>query len=92
MDGAPDDPLPFALTVEAVAEAAARAAVQAGARAETPLAESDAASLRRGYLDEARRLAIELEARWRAAPPRWNAPTGDPFVDRLAWFRYVDAA
>jgi hypothetical protein len=84
--------MPFALTVEAVAEAAARAGVQAGAPVEAPLLESDAAALRRGYLAEARLLAGELEARWRAAPPRWNAPTGDAFVDRLAWFRYVEAA
>jgi hypothetical protein len=55
------------------------------------LAEEEAAALRRGYLDEARRLAAELEARWRAEPPRWNPPTGDPLVDRLTWFRYVNA-
>ena len=92
VDGAPEDRLPFTLTLEAVAEAAARAGVQAGALAEAALTESDAAALRRGYLAEARRIAAGLAARWDAAPPRWNVPTGDAFVDGLTWFRYVDAA
>ncbi len=55
------------------------------------LTDEAAAALRRGYLDEARRLAASLEERWRKDPPRWNPPTGDAMVDGLTWFKYVNA-
>jgi selenocysteine lyase/cysteine desulfurase len=87
-----DDPVPLRLTLDGVREAAARAAVQPGAIVEPALSDADAAALRRGYLEEARRLAARLAAEQRAAPPRWNPPTGDAFVDGLVWFRYVNAA
>ncbi len=32
----------------------------------------------------------ELLTRWREAPPAWNRPTGQPEVDDLVWFRYVE--
>ncbi|MGC3998158.1 MAG: aminotransferase class V-fold PLP-dependent enzyme [Anaeromyxobacter sp.] len=86
--GTPPDPAPVQVTLEAVREALS-ARPPAAAEAALPDAEADA--LRRGYLEEARRLAAALRAKQSEAPPRWNPPTGDPFVDRLVWFRYVHA-
>ncbi|WP_242339832.1 MULTISPECIES: aminotransferase class V-fold PLP-dependent enzyme [Anaeromyxobacter] len=86
VEAPPPDPRPVDLDVSTLPELAAPAAP-----AEPPLSDEEAAALRRGYLAEARRLATELRARWAAAPPRWNTPTGDALADRLAWFRYVHA-
>lgn len=90
LDAAPADPTPVELTVEAVRAALLRDDPPAPP-AEEPVTEAQAAALRREYLDEARRLAGELEARHAGQPPRWNPPTGDAFVDGLVWFRYVHA-
>jgi selenocysteine lyase/cysteine desulfurase len=84
----PPDPEPFRLDVESVQRAAERGVPHPDPGDAIP--EQAAAALRRGYLDDARRLAAELAERWRREPPRWNAPGGDPAVDRLAWFRYVE--
>ncbi|WP_242346280.1 aminotransferase class V-fold PLP-dependent enzyme [Anaeromyxobacter terrae] len=86
VEPAPPDPLPIDLGVTDLADLARPAAP-----AEPPLSDADAAALRRSYLAEARGRATELRARWAAAPPRWNAPTGEALADRLAWFRYVHA-
>ncbi|ACG74646.1 aminotransferase class V [Anaeromyxobacter sp. K] len=90
LDAAPADPVAVELTVEAVRAALLREEPPAPP-AEEPVTEAQAAALRRDYLDEARRLATELEARHAGQPLRWNPPTGDAFVDRLVWFRYVHA-
>ncbi|MFL5301539.1 MAG: aminotransferase class V-fold PLP-dependent enzyme [Anaeromyxobacteraceae bacterium] len=42
------------------------------------------------FLDEARSLASALRARWLDTPPAWNRATGNPELDALAWFRYVE--
>jgi len=88
LDGEPADPAPLRLDAAALLEAAAGKPWPA--LEEATLTEADAAAARDRSLAEAVRLAGELRARWRAAPPRWNAPTGDEFVDRLVWFRYVE--
>jgi selenocysteine lyase/cysteine desulfurase len=89
VEGEPEDPAPLRL------DAAALLAAAAGrppwpALEQASLTEADAAAERTRALEEARRLAAALEARWRGAPPRWNVPTGDAFVDGLVWFRYVE--
>jgi hypothetical protein len=55
-----------------------------------PPAPEEVAAERARTLREAARLAEELEARWRAHPPRWNAPIGRADLDGLVWFRYVE--
>jgi selenocysteine lyase/cysteine desulfurase len=90
VDGEPADPVPLTFDVEALLRAADGRAPWASC--EEPLDEVAAAAERARYLAEARALAGELEARWRARPPRWNPPTGDAFVDGMVWFRYVLAA
>ncbi len=55
-----------------------------------PLSEAEIAAERARAMAEAERLASELEARWRRAPPRWNQPTGHAEVDELVWFSYVE--
>lgn len=90
VEEAPADPLPFALTLETIC-AAAEGRPPAPEAVDAPVDDAALAAERRGYLEEARRLAAALEARWAAAPPRWNPPTGDATVDGLVWFRYVHA-
>jgi hypothetical protein len=87
--GEPADPVPLSFDAEALMAAAVGHASWPGC--EAPLDEAGAAAERRRYLAEARALAAALEARWKGAPPTWNAPTGDPFVDGLVWFKYVEA-
>jgi hypothetical protein len=89
VDGEPADPVPLTFDPEALMEAAGGRAPWASS--EVPLGETAAASERWRYLEEARALAATLEARWLAAAPRWNPPTGDAFVDGMVWFRYVEA-
>jgi len=89
LGGEPADPVPLTFDPEALMRAAeGHPPWQAS---EAPLDEASAAAERERSLQEAGRLAIELEARWRATPPRWNPPTGDAFLDRMAWFKYVQA-
>jgi selenocysteine lyase/cysteine desulfurase len=82
-----EEPRPIALEVESVARAAAGRLPAVDPAVALP--DEGAAALRRTYLEEARRLAADLEARWRREPPRWNPPTGEPRFDGQAWFRYV---
>lgn len=58
--------------------------------AEPELDEAELARERARFLVEARSRAGELLTRWREAPPAWNRPTGQPEVDDLVWFRYVE--
>lgn len=90
LDGEPEDPATLPLDASALLAAAAGRDPWPAVE-EATLSEVQAADLRRRSLEEARALAAGLEARWRAEPPRWNPPTGDAFVDGLAWFRYVHA-
>ncbi len=90
LEGEPPDPEPLRLDAGALLEAAAGRDPWPALEA-ADLDEAGAQAMRDASLAEAARLADALEARWRVAPPRWNAPTGDPMVDRLAWFRYVEA-
>ncbi len=89
LGGEPVDPVPLTFDAEALMAAAAGRPPWPGC--EAPLDEAGAAAERRRYLGEARALAAALTDRWKAAPPRWNVPTGDAFVDGLVWFRYVEA-
>jgi selenocysteine lyase/cysteine desulfurase len=90
VEGEPADPVPLTFDPGALLEAAAGRPPWRGS--EEPLDDDGAALERAQYLDEARTLAAGLEARWRAEPPRWNPPTGDPFVDGMVWFKYVQAS
>jgi selenocysteine lyase/cysteine desulfurase len=56
-----------------------------------PPSDAELARERARFLAEARSLAAELQARWRARPPVWNPPTGDAELDELVWFRFVEA-
>jgi len=87
--GAPPDPEPLRLDVESVRRAAERGVPRPDPGDAIP--EDAAAALRLTYLDDARRMAAELEERWKREPPRWEASRGDPAVEKLAWFRWVKA-
>jgi selenocysteine lyase/cysteine desulfurase len=89
VDGEPADPVPLTFDPAALLEAAEGRAPWA--TYEVPLDDAAAALERGRYLSEARALAASLEARWKAAPPRWNPPSGDAFVDGMVWFKYVHA-
>jgi hypothetical protein len=63
------------------------------ARAQAPDPAPDEASLARDrarFLEETVALAASLRRRWCESPPAWNRPTGQPEVDALAWFRWVE--
>jgi len=45
---------------------------------------------RAGFLEDAATHAAALRARWRDSPPAWNRPTGNPEIDHLTWFKYVE--
>jgi selenocysteine lyase/cysteine desulfurase len=77
---------PIELTVEALEEAAQSFA--AGDH-EAPMSELQMLGERGRYFDEAREMARQLEARWRRDPPEWNPSSGEPSVDELRWFDYV---
>jgi hypothetical protein len=80
---APPRPTPALLRLEGPGAPAAGAGP--GAPDEPTLARERAAAL-----EEAAARAAALRARWREAPPAWNRPTGDPELDALTWFRYVE--
>jgi selenocysteine lyase/cysteine desulfurase len=44
------------------------------------------------YLDEAKALASELEARYLREPPTYRTTMGDAAIDPLIWFRFVNDA
>jgi selenocysteine lyase/cysteine desulfurase len=77
---------PLELTVEALEEAAQSFA--AGDH-EAPMSELQLLGERARYLEEAREMARQLEARWRREPQEWNPTSGDPGVDALRWFDFV---
>lgn len=77
---------PIELTVEALEEAAQSFAT---GDHEAPMSELQLLGERARYLEEAREMARQLEARWRREPPEWNPPAGDAAVDELRWFDYV---
>ncbi|MBX7078182.1 MAG: aminotransferase class V-fold PLP-dependent enzyme [Nannocystaceae bacterium] len=79
---------PIELTVAALEEAAQSFA--AGDH-EAPMSEHQLLVERRRYFEEAEAAATTLRARWAANPPRWNPPTGDPEIDALVWFSYVES-
>jgi selenocysteine lyase/cysteine desulfurase len=56
-----------------------------------PVTDAELSRERARFLEEARALASDLRARWRNEPPRWNPSSGDPALDALVWFRYVEA-
>jgi len=89
VDGEPADPVPLTFDPAALLEAAEGRAPWA--TCEVAIDDAGAAVERQRYLAEALTLAASLEARWKAAPPRWSPPTGDAFVDGMVWFRYVQA-
>jgi cysteine sulfinate desulfinase/cysteine desulfurase-like protein len=74
------------LSIEALEDAAEN---PRGGFYERPLTETELRSERKRYFEEAQDTAVRLEARSRVTPPSWNAPTGDPEIDDLVWFRYV---
>ncbi len=80
------DVRPIELTVEALVEAAQSFA--AGDH-EQPMSTAQVRAQRQRYLEEAKRLAGELEARWKRHPPAWRPGTGRADVDALVWFDYV---
>ncbi len=82
------DTAPLELTVEALLESAQTFA--AGDH-ESPLTEAQLRRERAKYFAEARALAHELALRWKREPPVYNPGTGDPALDALVWFRYVDS-
>lgn len=79
---------PIELTVAALQEAAESFA--AGDH-EAPLAESQLARLRARYFEEARATADALRARAATRDVRWRPSSGDPDVDALVWFDFVEA-
>ncbi|MBC8072772.1 MAG: aminotransferase class V-fold PLP-dependent enzyme [Deltaproteobacteria bacterium] len=78
---------PIELTVAALEEAAQSFAV---GDHEAPMSEQQLRNERACYVEKADALALALAERWQQEPPRWNTPTGDPEVDALVWFRYVE--
>jgi len=83
LDGPAPHPAPFRLD-------GARQPGEPVPFAEPPPDEEALARDRAGSLREAAARAAELRERWRRAPPAWNRPTGNPEVDALTWFRYVE--
>jgi selenocysteine lyase/cysteine desulfurase len=78
------DAPPIELTATALGEAASRYATSAP---QPPVSAPDLDEERTGYLQEARRLAAELEAR--RPLPEYQKGIGDAETDRLIWFRFV---
>lgn len=81
-----EDVSPLELTVEALQEAAQNFAA---GDFEAPIREQEIRRERARYFEEAHRIANDLHARWKSAPPQWNVPTGHEALDELVWFRYV---
>jgi selenocysteine lyase/cysteine desulfurase len=78
---------PIELTAEALCSAAERFN---GAPRSWTSPDVDLDRERAGYLDEAEALATELEARFRRDPPLYRNTMGDPAIDPLIWFRFVN--
>jgi selenocysteine lyase/cysteine desulfurase len=82
------DMQPIELTPDALRDAAARYCAPSP---EASLPGAEVEHDRAAYLEEAARLAAELEARWRRDPPVYCSSTGDAEIDPLIWFRFVHA-
>ncbi|HKQ69823.1 MAG TPA: aminotransferase class V-fold PLP-dependent enzyme [Polyangiaceae bacterium] len=80
------DTLPIELTAEALRGAAASGAASS---ADWSNASTDLDAERALYLEEARRVARELESRLAENPAVVRTTTGDPEIDPLVWFRFV---
>jgi hypothetical protein len=82
------DAQPIELTPEALRDAAA----EFGTRSPEPrLPGAEVDRERALYLDEAVRIAADLDARWKHSPPVYRTSTGNPDIDPLIWFRFVHA-
>jgi hypothetical protein len=57
----------------------------------TGFTESQIQAEQADYITAARRMALELRARWEKEQPVWNPPSGDDEIDELVWFKYVHA-
>jgi selenocysteine lyase/cysteine desulfurase len=79
---------PIELTLDALDEAAQSFSV---GDQEAPMSEQQLLAERAGYLEYARALARELQARWKAEPPQWRPGSGRADVDALVEFDYVHA-
>jgi hypothetical protein len=75
---------PIELTESALRQAADRA-LTAPPNEPAPLENEE--HTRAQYLEQAEDLARELEAR---TPPVYRASMGDPEIDALIWFRFVE--
>jgi hypothetical protein len=62
-----------------------------GDEREKSLTDAELRMERARYFMEAEELRSCLRERWEKSPPAWNPPTGDPEVDELVRFRYVQA-
>jgi len=81
------DAEPIELTAEALCQAAERFN---GAPRSWASPELDHERERAGYLEEANALAADLEARFERHPPAYRNTMGDPSIDPLIWFRFVN--
>jgi len=77
------DAPPIELTAKALGEAAERHTGPPPRPPHQPNLDAE----RAGYLEEARRLAADLEAK--SPKPRWQEGIGDAEIDRLIWFRFA---
>src|SRR5262249_23532225 len=82
------DAQPIELPPDALRDAAAKFC---SPRAEASLPGPEVERDRSSYLEEAHRLASELEARWRRDPPVYRTSIGSEEIDPLIWFRFVHA-
>ncbi len=83
------DAQPIELTPEALRDAAAKFC---SPRAEASLPGPEVERERASYLEEAARLATDLESRWQRDPPAYRTSIGDAEIDPLIWFRFVHAS
>jgi hypothetical protein len=81
------DTLPIELTPEALREAATKFG-ERSPEWQAPPPKCEGALTR--YLEEATRLADDLDARHRAKPPFYRSSIGDPEIDPLIWFKFVE--
>ncbi|HMI88497.1 MAG TPA: aminotransferase class V-fold PLP-dependent enzyme, partial [Polyangiaceae bacterium] len=81
------DAEPIELTAEALCQAAERFK---GAPQSWALPDVDLDRERARYLEEAEALADDLTARFRRDPPLYRTKMGDPAIDPLIWFRFVN--
>jgi selenocysteine lyase/cysteine desulfurase len=77
--------------IELTAEALCAAATQwSGVPRSWAAPDLDLDRERARYLEEAESLAADLEARFRHDPPVYKSTMGDPAIDPLIWFRFVN--